>query len=405
MSKAVKTVIGVAAAIAIPFAAPVIAGAIGASLGVTAATFGMSATVGSVLGSAAVGAALGGATQAVLGGDVGRGALMGGISGGIGGYATAPTAAAGAAGTAGTTGTAGTAGTGLTTTAATSAAPTTASLGGVGGGGTGISLGSGSLGLQAPTTLGTAGVGGTTAGFGGALAPVDYSLTAGMQFPTTGLNPAASGIGLRLPDPGFADAGISAALSSGTPIDYSLGAYMPPSTGLQAVAANPVTGGTQTITGSGAFQSTSPITSYSGGTYSPALAAGTPTAIGDPSSWINQPTAAQGTAPAATGTAGTTATGATAPATFSDALKARLTDPNALADLTLRAAGMLAGSALAGQGMDQLSPQERQLLQQQTEELKDLRENNIELINQRTRTSCPDCWCPCQARWVAWSNR
>jgi hypothetical protein len=79
---------------------------------------------------------------------------------------------------------------------------------------------------------------------------------------------------------------------------------------------------------------------------------------------------------AAAGTAGA----ARAPQTFSEALKAKFTDPSARADLTLRAAGMLAGSALAGSG---LSPEEEALLGQQTEELRQLQQTNQALFNQR----------------------
>lgn len=85
MSKSVKKIIGVVAAIAIPFAAPAIAGAI---LGSAAGVFATTAT------SAAVGAALGAGTAAVTGGDVGRGALFGGIGGGVGGFTAARAAQA-----------------------------------------------------------------------------------------------------------------------------------------------------------------------------------------------------------------------------------------------------------------------------------------------------------------------
>ena len=68
------------------------------------------------------------------------------------------------------------------------------------------------------------------------------------------------------------------------------------------------------------------------------------------------------------------------PQTFMQALRQvpsniaqRFQDPTALADLTLRAAGMLAGSYIAGDG---LSPQEQRLLAAQQEELQWLRENN-----------------------------
>jgi hypothetical protein len=90
---------------------------------------------------------------------------------------------------------------------------------------------------------------------------------------------------------------------------------------------------------------------------------------------------AAGTTAAGTTAAGTTAAGAArAPQTFSEALKAKFTNPSAQADLTLRAAGMLAGSALAGSG---LSSEEEALLGQQTEELRQLQQTNQALFNQR----------------------
>ena len=364
MSKGVKTLIGVAVAIAIPFAAPAIAGAIGTSLGISAATFGMSATVGSVLGSAAVGAALGGASQAVLGGDVGRGALMGAIGGGIGGYTTAPTAAGG-----GVTPAAGTAApTAATTTAGVS--PVDYGLG-TGGGTSGLSgaTGGGGAGLTMPTSFGAPGAATGLAGAGGpaGFTGADYSLASGAQFPTVGLNPATAGFGLRAADPGFFQAGVSNALTTGTPIDYSLGAYAPSSTGLQVASVNPVTGGTQVTTGAGTAQSTTPISQYSDGSY-----------VG--------PTGAATGGTIAAGT-GTGATATTKPTTFMDALSkvpgeiaAKFNDPKALADLTLRAAGQLAGSVIAGDG---LSDQERALLTAQTDELRALQQTNAGLFAQR----------------------
>lgn len=371
MSKAVKTVIGVAAAIAIPFAAPAIAGAIGTSLGISAATFGMSATVGSVLGSAAVGAVLGGATQAALGGDFRQGALMGAIGGGIGGYTSMPA-------TAGTAGTASTAGQGAPVydvtpggqivpatsyPVTTQAVPTSYDISGAGLSG----ATSGGTGLQAPSTFGgtqagLSGAGGTT-GFTGA----DYSLASGAQFPTTGLNPASAGVGLRAPDPGFFNAGVQNALATGTPIDYSLAAYTPSSQGLSVTSVNPVTGGTQVTTGAGTYQSTTPISQYSGGSY-----------VGPTGS------ATGGSIAAGTGTG---ATSATKPTTFAEAISkvpgeiaAKFNDPKALADLTLRAAGNIAGSMIAGDG---LSDEERALLAAQTEELRTLQQTNAGLFAQR----------------------
>lgn len=93
-------------------------------------------------------------------------------------------------------------------------------------------------------------------------------------------------------------------------------------------------------------------------------------------------------APAAAGAAYSFTAGATgAPRTFSeilsqtgDAIKAKFADPKNLADMTLRAAGQLAGSALAGSG---LSSEEEALLSQQTEELRQLQQTNQALFNQK----------------------
>lgn len=62
------------------------------------------------------------------------------------------------------------------------------------------------------------------------------------------------------------------------------------------------------------------------------------------------------------------------------AIADKFRDPAALADLTLRAAGMLAGSAAAGEG---LSPDEQRLLQAQQEELNWLQKNNRAVFNQK----------------------
>lgn len=336
MSKKFRRVLGVVAAIAIPFAAPAIA-----------ASIGLSAAVGATAGSALVGAGLGAASAAVTGGDVGRGALMGGIGGGIGGYTSAPAtgAAGGAAG-----------GTGLT-------APTAA----VGGSPYALGGTSSGVGLTVPGAA-TSGI-----GLSGAMAPVDYALGAGLQFGGMGVNPATAGIGLQAPDPGFFASAADRALAAGTPIDYNLAAGMPPSTGLSVMSAAPG-GGTQVTTGAGTFQSATPAAAYSGGSYSPSLAATAPAAAP-----VAGPSAVAGAAPVAGATV--------APRTFAealsqtgDAIKAKFTDPKNLADLTLRAAGQLAGSALAGSG---LSSEEEALLGQQTEELRQLQQSNQALFNQR----------------------
>jgi hypothetical protein len=117
MSKSVKRIIGVVAAIAIPFAAPAIASSIG-----------LSAAIGATAGSAITGAVLGGATSALTGGDWRRGALFGGIGGGVSGYLQPAAGAAGAGGAGAAGGTTTAAGVTAPTTAATAAPTTTAGL-------------------------------------------------------------------------------------------------------------------------------------------------------------------------------------------------------------------------------------------------------------------------------------
>jgi len=81
MSKGVKAVLGVVAAIAVPFIAPVIAGAIGIS-GALGTVLGSTA-LGAGAGSALVGAGLGAGTAALTG----RNPLLGAALGGFGGFA------------------------------------------------------------------------------------------------------------------------------------------------------------------------------------------------------------------------------------------------------------------------------------------------------------------------------
>ena len=63
---------------------------------------------------------------------------------------------------------------------------------------------------------------------------------------------------------------------------------------------------------------------------------------------------------------------------------AQFTDPKRLADMTLRAAGMMVGSAVAGDG---LTPADRQLLDQMTQDMQQLRETNQQLFQQRVQAA------------------
>lgn len=92
MSKSVKMIVGVVAAVAIPFAAPALAASLMASTALPALAAGATA-LGTTGTSAIIGAGLGAASSAATGGDVGQGALFGGLGGGLGGYASATKAA------------------------------------------------------------------------------------------------------------------------------------------------------------------------------------------------------------------------------------------------------------------------------------------------------------------------
>ena len=267
MSKAIKTIVAVAAAVAIPFAAPAIA-----------ASIGLSAAIGATAGSALVGAGLGAANAAITGGNIGRGALMGGIGGGIGGYTATPTA-----------------------TTAASAIPADA-----------IAAANATA---DPIAALNASQGWTN---------VDQAYLASVG----GAGGAAAMTPQQVPQAGLDTEGLSGAMQqpAATQVPGELG------TGLQMPGAQSAVG-----------------------LQMPAQAA-------------------------------TTATGA-APQTFAQALAkvpgqiaAKFTDPKALADMTLRAAGQLAGSALAGSG---LSSEEQALLNAQTEELRTLQQTNADLFRQR----------------------
>lgn len=281
MSKAVKTIVAVAAAVAIPFAAPAIA-----------ASIGLSAAIGATAGSAFVGAGLGAAASAATGGNIARGALMGGLGGGIGGYTATPTAASAAAAPS------------AISPQAIAAANATADP---------IAALNASQGWTNVDPAYLASIGGGSAA---AAAPgVDTSGLSGAMQPPAGAQPTGElGTGLQMPGAG---AGAQA-----------------PGAGLQMPA------GPEATLGTGLRMSAAP-----------------------------------------------TAAPAAAPTTFAQALSkvpeqiaAKFTNPKELADLTLRAAGQLAGSVLAGSG---LSDQEQALLDAQTQELRTLQQTNADLFRQR----------------------
>ena len=282
MSKSVKKVVGIVAAVAIPFAAPAIAGAIG-----------LSGAIGATLGSAVTGAVLGGVSSQLTGGDWRRGALLGGLSGGIGGY--------------------------MQGTPASASAPVTEAV----------------PSYVAPGEAGAAGLAEAGAGVGETVA--------------TGAGGAGGFAGATAPAESFVGA------TTGAPVMEAVPSYIAPEAASAGVSSTP--GGFFSPSGGGAALTQGANAATAGLT--PATTAGT--------------------------AAGTAATAA--PTTFMQALRrvpeavaAKFRDPNALADLTLRAAGLMAGSAIAGSG---LSPEEEALLQAQRQELEYLQANNQALFQER----------------------
>jgi hypothetical protein len=187
MSKSVKMIVGVVAAVAIPFAAPALAAAVmgstalGGALAAGATTLGMTGT------SAVIGAGLGAASAAATGGDIGRGALFGGLGGGLGGLAKAgqaATAAQGASQGAATTQqgfNAATSAQGLATDAAAGLAPQ-----GFSGGAVDATVAGLSSGMQG---AGAATAPGAMAGLGTSAPALAESAQAGL---TTGVQPTAA---------------------------------------------------------------------------------------------------------------------------------------------------------------------------------------------------------------------
>jgi hypothetical protein len=371
-----KAVVAVVAAVAIPFVAPAIAASIGvsgaiagaaASAGITAAT---AATVGSVVGSAIVGAGLGAVSAAVTGGDVGRGALMGGLGSGISGYFAAPN---------------------LTPNA----------------GGPAVATSPGSPNFVGPvqgaptTTVGIANLGDG----GAAVATFDPATKTYMLANGTAVDPSAIAYG------GQVNSSLAATLSSTNNVQGAANA-------INAVPGNlsvntPVAlGGNAANLGTTSFYNANltPATyggagsaytgNNAGGTYAaqsaPAYAqsgqvvsAATESAAAAQAAF--SPTyAANVTTPAATTTGGTTQGGTTtggpaqvaAPATLSEALKQKLTNPSSQADFVLRAAGQLVGSQIAGDG---LSEEEKALVAEQRKELESLRTTNKALFDQKVQ--------------------
>jgi hypothetical protein len=352
-----KAVVGLVAAVAIPFAAPAIVGALASSTAIAAAmpalTAALSTTAGAVVGSAIVGAGLGAISAKVTGQDVGRGALFGAIGGGIGGYSSADQIIAQGANV----------GTGSTSLA--------------------------NAGTPALATTPTANAVVTNVGSGtGYWSP---ELGAFVD-PMSGSTIAAQNIAYG----GTVDSALASQLSSGSVGAQGLADAINAS-GTLAVNTPGAVGGSAGAFGAGGGMYYDPTTAVAGSAPSyaqaglqvtPAMEQAAANAAVRSGEMVN--VAAKGTTAAQTVSApagGATAAGGTtaaAPTTFSQALKQKFTDPRAQADMFLRAAGQIAGSTIAGDG---LSDEEKQLLQQQTAELQQLRTTNQELFNQRLQAA------------------
>lgn len=349
----IAAVIGIVAAVAIPFAAPAIVGAMASSTAIAASmpfvTAALSTTAGAVIGSAIVGAGLGAVTASLTGGNVGRGALMGAIGGGIGGY--------GQAGSITAQGTnVGTGATALTDAGTATLATTPTANAVVTNVGSGTGYWSPELGQFVDPTTGST-IAAQNIAYGGTVNSTLADQLSQGAVNSQGLANAINASGtLAVNTPG-AIGGSAGAFGAGG------GTYYDPTT---AVAGS------------------SPAYSQAGLQYTPAMEQAAANQAVQAGTMTNvAPTTAGGTTQTVPSAAATTTGGAAAqaaPTTFSQALKQKFTDPKAQADLFLRAAGQIAGSAIAGDG---LSDEEKSLLNQQTAELRQLRETNQELFNQR----------------------
>lgn len=329
-----KAVVAVAAAVAVPYFAPAIASSIGLSGAVSTALAGtFAAGASGAIAGGIVGAALGAVAAKVTGQDAGRGALFGAIGGGISGYQ------------------------GINSATGALNAPASATVTGAG--------------AQAPATTG---VGGLTPGMSQAemLAAQEAGFGATQQAQMLAAQ----------------DAGLGATLSSGG-AETAYG-YQAPTAGLSTGTAPTVAGAqgqVQTGAQPGMTQQQAMLAEQQAGFDVPP-----PSTV----SQQQQMLAAQDAAFGVTPTNATTALNYAAPTqTTMGAIGEKLTaaatnagrevvksvtDPKKQADFLLRAAGQIAGTYAAPDGM---SNEEKQLLNQQRQELETLRTTNQELFKEK----------------------
>lgn len=316
-----KAVVAVAAAVAVPYFAPQIAASIGLSGAVSSALAGtaLAGASGAIAGGI-VGAALGAVTAKATGQDAGRGALFGAIGGGISGYQGINSA------------------TGALNTPVASTAPVTSGTGGAPSGFT--SAYNVETGAYDVVNLGTG-----------------DTVRAGLDAQSAAQT--ASDLGSQL---------------SGAP-SYQMGTQtFDDGSSIQTMSD----GSTITTNTEGQIVSTTPSVQGAEGaglntTTAPATASTAPSQI------------AQGTAPTAgpqtAGSSGTlTERLGTAASNVGKEIVKNVTDPKKQADLLLRAAGQIAGTYLAPEGM---TPEQKAELDKQRQELETLRTTNQELFKEK----------------------
>jgi len=323
-----KAVIAVAAAVAVPYFAPAIASSIGLSGAVSTALAGtFAAGASGAIAGGIVGAALGAVAAKVTGQDAGRGALFGAIGGGISGYQginSATGALNAPAGAASTTG----------------------------------------AGAQAPVSA--------TSGF-----TPSYNVETGLYDvvdKSTGL--AVQG-GLDAQGAAQTASDLGAQLSGSSGPAYRMGTQtFDDGSSIQTLGD----GSTIVTNTEGQIVSTTPsVAGAEGAGLNTATAPTTPAAPTAPSQTGGAQTPAAG--PQTAGSSGTLTERFVegAKKVGSEIVKSA-TDPKKQADFLLRAAGQIAGTYAAPDGM---SDEEKQLLNQQRQELETLRTTNQELFKEK----------------------
>ena len=320
-----KAVVAVAAAVAVPYFAPAIASSIGLSGAVSTALAGtFAAGASGAIAGGIVGAALGAVAAKVTGQDAGRGALFGAIGGGISGY-QGINAATGALNT-----------------------PASATVG---------------AGSQAPVSA--------TSGF-----TPSYNVETGLYDvvdKSTGL--AVQG-GLDAQAAAQTASDLGAQLSGTSAPAYRMGTQtFDDGSSIQTLGD----GSTIVTNTEGQIVSTTPaVQGAEGAGLNTATAPAAPAPQTAPST---APSTAPTSAPQTAGSTGTLGDRlVTGVQKAGSELVKSVTDPKKQADFLLRAAGQIAGTYLAPEGM---SPEEKQLLDQQRQELETLRSTNQEMFREK----------------------